>query len=294
MEPNRDLVGFQEAIGGDPSFPGSPTFVQGPAAGGQRFNKGKLRTDLVPPRAQEEYVKILTKGAEKYAERNWEDGMKWSTVLASLKRHLLAIERGEDYDKETGLLHAAHVMCNAAFLTEYYHTHPEFDDRPHKYLNHFKIGLDVDEVLADWLGNWTQLFNQDMPSSWRFDREIHDKFEQMKDDKDFWLNLPVKTSPDDLPFEPHCYITSRCVPQEWTEEWLDKNGFPVAPVYSVEFGASKVEAAKRSGIDVFVDDKFQNFVDLNKAGICTFLFDAPHNKRYNVGHKRISNFDRFK
>ena len=254
---------------------------------GLRFNEGKTRHDLIPQFAQEQYAKVLTKGSEKYAERNWELGMKWSKVTASLKRHTAAFERGEDFDKETGLLHTAHIMCNAAFLTEYYKIYPQGDDRPHEYLNRSKIGLDIDEVLADWVGHWTKYHGQEVPESWNFDRNIVDKFDRLKDDKDFWLSIPVKTKPSDIHFEPHCYITSRSIPIDWTIEWLDKNGFPTMPVYSIGFGESKVDVAKKSGIDIYVDDRYENFVELNNAGICTFLFDAPHNQRYEVGYKRI-------
>jgi 5'(3')-deoxyribonucleotidase len=254
---------------------------------GLRFNQGKTRHDLVPVFAQEQYARVLTKGSEKYAERNWEFGMRWSKVIASMKRHIQAFESGEDYDKETGLLHTAHIMCNAGFLTEYYKIYPQGDDRPHKYLKTPKIGLDIDEVLADWVGHWTKYHGQEVPEAWNFDRNIGEKFELLKDDKEFWLSIPVKTNPADIHFEPHCYITSRSIPKQWTEEWLDKNGFPTMPVHSVGLGESKIEVAKKSGIDIFVDDRYENFVELNNAGICTYLFDAPHNRRYNVGYKRI-------
>ena len=59
------------------------------------------------------------------------------------------------------------------------------------------------------------------------------------------------------------------------------------PVYSVGLSESKIDVAKRSGIDIFVDDRFENFVELNQAGICCYLFDASHNQRYEVGYKRI-------
>jgi 5'(3')-deoxyribonucleotidase len=254
---------------------------------GLRFNEGKTRHDLVPAFAQEQYAKVLTKGAEKYAERNWEKGMAWSKVIASLKRHIIAWEQGEDFDQETGVLHMAHVMCNAAFITEYYKIFPQGDDRPHNYLSPLKIGLDIDEVLADFIGHWTAHHKQEVPEIWNFDRNINEKFELLKHDKDFWLSIPVKTKPEDIHFEPHCYITSRNIPKEWTEEWLDKNGFPTMPVYSVGHDQSKVEVAKASGIDIFVDDRYENFVELNQNKICCFLFDAKHNQRYNVGYKRI-------
>ena len=94
----------------------------------------------------------------------------------------------------------------------------------------------------------------------------------------------------EIPFEPHCYITSRACPNGWTAEWLEKNGFPTRPVYTVGHDQSKVEVALKSGIKWFVDDRFENFVALNEAGICCFLWDAPHNQRYEVGFKRIYSF----
>jgi hypothetical protein len=96
---------------------------------GLRYNEGKLRYDLIPAKANEEYAKVLTKGLEKYPPNNWEKGMPWSEVIASAMRHLEAIRLGEDIDQESGLLHAAHLQCNAAMLTEYYYTKKDFDDR---------------------------------------------------------------------------------------------------------------------------------------------------------------------
>lgn len=257
---------------------------------GLRFNSGKLRYDLVHAWSHEQMVRVLTKGSIKYAERNWEKGMAWSNVISSLKRHLAAIEAGEDYDVETGELHAAHLACNAHFLTAYYKIFPQGDNRPHTYLQRPKIGLDIDEVLCDWVGAFTQKFGYAIPENWNFSYETYQHFQSMdvEEMNEFYLNLPAKISPSELPFEPHCYITSRSVPVELTKQWLQKNGFPTVKVYSVGFGVSKIDVAKESGIEIFVDDRYENFVELNNAGICTFLMDAPHNKRYNVGYKRIS------
>lgn len=257
---------------------------------GDRFNKGKTRYDLLEPFAVEQLAKVFTKGAEKYAPNNWLKGLPWMEVAASMKRHIAAFEKGEDFDEESGLLHIAHAAWNAMALISYYKHRPEFDNRLHGYLKRPRIGLDIDEVLADWVGHWiTRHGIEDRPECWNFDRDIHKKFEEMKDDKEFWVTLPVKTKPSDIPFEPTCYITSRSIPIEWTQEWLHRNKFPSAPVYTVDFEHSKVEVAKKAGIDWYVDDRYENFVELNNAGICTFLFDAPHNKRYNVGYKRIKN-----
>ena len=255
---------------------------------GLRFNEGKTRFDLCPPFAQEQYAKVLTQGAEKYGEHNWELGMAWSKVIASLERHLQAIKRGEDYDKESGLLHSAHVMCNAGFLTEYYKIFPKGDDRNHSYLKKPKIGLDIDEVLCDFVGGCMEKFPEmkDRSVYWN-DPHITQNWEEIVADKDFWLNLKPLVKHEDLGFEPHCYITSRSIPQEWTIEWLKKNGFPDVPVYSIARDQSKVDVALESGIEVLVDDKFSNFVELTEFGIFTYLFDAPHNRRYDVGFRRL-------
>lgn len=264
---------------------------------GLRFNNGKLRYDLVHPWAHERMVNVLTKGANKYAPRNWENGMAWSNVISSLKRHLAAIEQGEDYDPESNELHAAHIACNAHFLTAYYKIYPQGDDRPHSYLNCPKIGLDVDEVICDWLGEWCRYWNINLPDSWFFDRDIINKINTMAYNMqldDFYLNLKPLINPNDLPFEPYCYVTSRPVESSITEQWIDSNGFPSRPVITVPLGKSKVDVLKENNIDMFIDDRYENFVEINKSGICCFLMDMPHNRRYNVGYKRIYNFNDFK
>ena len=96
---------------------------------GLRHNSDKLRYDLIPPLANREYAKVWTQALNKYPEGNWEKGMPWTEVIASAMRHLEAIRLGEDIDAESGLLHAAHLQCNAAMLTEYYFTKQDFDNR---------------------------------------------------------------------------------------------------------------------------------------------------------------------
>ena len=93
-----------------------------------RTNENKLRYDLCPAIAQREYAKVWTEGLKKYPERNWEKGFTFSEVIASAMRHLEAMRLGEMIDAESGLLHSAHLMANAAMLTEFYFTHPELND----------------------------------------------------------------------------------------------------------------------------------------------------------------------
>ena len=186
--------------------------------GGFRLNKGKLSYDLVEPHAYRDFVEVLTDGANKYFDRNWENGLSWTSVLASLKRHIQAIELGEDYDPESGRLHIAHAACNVHFLNAFYYTFPQGDDRPKRYLKLPKIGLDIDGVLADWTTAWSELYPDVLsePNSWYLDRKVGKRFKQMLENNtlsDFYINnVKPLIMPVDLPFIPHCYITSIPVP----------------------------------------------------------------------------------
>lgn len=99
---------------------------------GSRKDSGKDPWDLAPWDAIGEVVKVLAFGAQKYAPRNWENGMAWSRCFASLQRHLTAWWQGEDRDPETGILHVAHVACNALFIVAYQLRGAGLDDRPSK------------------------------------------------------------------------------------------------------------------------------------------------------------------
>ncbi len=275
--------------------------------GGLRFNKGKLRYDLVEPRAHRDMVKVLTYGATKYFDRNWENGLSWTSVIGSLKRHLAAIELGEDYDYDpncencksgycedhSGELHIANLACNAHFLNAFYYTFPQGDDRPRKFLKLPKIGLDIDGVLADFTTSWNKVY-PDVPvdgSTWYCDRKIGERFKKMKETNIldiFYLGLNPLIKAKDLPFEPYCYITSRPITKEVTEQWLDNHNFPSKPVYSVDVRHTKVDVAKEAGIEIFIDDSFDNFVDLNNNGIFTYLYTATWNLKHDVGHMRLN------
>lgn len=86
---------------------------------GVRFDQGKLRFDLLPHDGISELARVYTKGAEKYADRNWEKGMHWSRVLGSLLRHTFKFMAGETHDPETGCHHMAMVAWNALALCVY-------------------------------------------------------------------------------------------------------------------------------------------------------------------------------
>lgn len=284
----------------------------------KRYNKGKLRYDLIPHEALKLLAEVYTKGAHKYTvyeddegneirgsdlpleeclgykikeagDNNWRLGQNWSGSMASVERHIAAWKAGEDMDDDLGTYHLANAAWGLFSILTYYKIYPHGDDRPLPRTP--RIGLDVDDVLADFTGEWSRKYDIPRPTSWKFDRNLYAAISEMSTNNElgnFFLSLPVLTPSDSLDFEPTCYITHRHPDSEGvTEEWLDKYGFPAAPVIRVD--GSKVQAAKDMELDIFVDDKYENFRELTDNGIFCYLYDRPHNRRYNIGHKRIYN-----
>ena len=100
---------------------------------GTKNDSNKLRFDLVPAIINKGLASVFTHGCIKYAERNWELGIKYSRVYAATRRHLEDWWGGEDHDKDSGLLHLWHAMwgCGAlAFYTVLGSKYKMFDDRP--------------------------------------------------------------------------------------------------------------------------------------------------------------------
>lgn len=106
---------------------------------GVKFDEGKERIELIAP----EYIfatsRILTFGAEKYEDRNWEKGMKWSRCFGAMMRHMWAWWGGKgpstksflfgELDSETGFSHLWHASCCLMFLVAYEERGVGEDDR---------------------------------------------------------------------------------------------------------------------------------------------------------------------
>lgn len=84
---------------------------------GFKLDSEKLRWDLLPITEIEEVVKILTFGAKKYADNNWQIVPNArERYYAALMRHVVLYRKGEQIDPESGVSHLAHAMCNMVFL----------------------------------------------------------------------------------------------------------------------------------------------------------------------------------
>lgn len=95
---------------------------------GTKFDQEKVRLDLVDAEAIEGLASVLTFGAQKYDAHNWRKGISNSRLVASLLRHLFAIQRGEYIDPESGLPHIDHVGCNWMFLSNNMKNRPDLND----------------------------------------------------------------------------------------------------------------------------------------------------------------------
>lgn len=84
---------------------------------GLKTDTGKPRWSLVPYDALLEIVKVLTFGATKYADNNWQhvDNHE-DRYFSAMLRHLTAWKNGQRTDDETGLSHLAHAGCCLLFL----------------------------------------------------------------------------------------------------------------------------------------------------------------------------------
>ena len=155
------------------------------------------------------------------------------------------------------------------------------------------IGLDIDGVLADFRTAWCEFYPDVAPNpdNYHFDDKILEKYEIMRKAgtlDNFFLSLKPLIKPEDIPFEPKCYITARPVETRISELWLNKNGFPKKKVYTVPTGTSKVDIAKEAGVELFIDDYYKNFIELNEEGIFTYLYTAPSNLKHDVGDMRLN------
>lgn len=77
------------------------------------FKDGKLRWDLLPLDLVEKVVEVYSFGARKYAPNSWQglpDG--YERYKAAFMRHVVAFEKGEAKDAESGLHHLAHAAWN--------------------------------------------------------------------------------------------------------------------------------------------------------------------------------------
>ena len=105
----------------------------------KKFDAGKVRMELIPPELLYAVGTVLTFGAEKYAARNWEQGMSWGRIFGACMRHMWSWWGGKgptsksflfgSLDEETKYSHLWHAGCCITFLIAYEEREIGEDDR---------------------------------------------------------------------------------------------------------------------------------------------------------------------
>ena len=86
------------------------------ADGGKKEDGNKTRYDLLPLAVLRGMAQVMTFGAAKYGQDNWQK-VELHRYIAALHRHLDAVLlEGEGLDKDTKLPHAYHFATNAIFI----------------------------------------------------------------------------------------------------------------------------------------------------------------------------------
>lgn len=86
---------------------------------GIKYDIAKPMMDLIPPVMELEVAHVLSFGAQKYGPENWRQVPDLRRrYIAAAKRHINALQQGEERDPESGLHHAAHAVCCLMFLGE--------------------------------------------------------------------------------------------------------------------------------------------------------------------------------
>ena len=101
------------------------------------------RFDLLPFDALWAVARVFGIGARKYAERNWERGLKYTQVAGARDRHNALYAAGQERDEESGELHLAHAAWHAIVLLALHLRGKLEDDRGGEY-----FALDTMEAEA--------------------------------------------------------------------------------------------------------------------------------------------------
>jgi hypothetical protein len=130
---HMDECNFVDKVYGTPmqaDAPAAPPAVAASAVG-RKESEGKLQWSLVPWGSVEEVVKVLMFGAAKYAPDNWQRVQPARKLyFEAAMRHLVAWQRGEEKDGESGLPHLAHAACDILFLLWFKEFPPAADSQP--------------------------------------------------------------------------------------------------------------------------------------------------------------------
>ena len=148
----------------------------------------------------------------------------------------------------------------------------------------YKIALDVDGILANFYLAVCRRF--DMPyksiEQWHLNWLTPEMFKLVREDDNFWKQLPVLSPPESITFDFDCYMTAVPTRQLKSREfWLEHYGFPTKPVI---ISHNKAEDCLKHGIDVLIDDKPKTIGEVADVGLTAIRFIPPYFKETLTAH----------
>jgi len=172
----------------------------------------------------------------------------------------------------------------------------------------YQIVLDVDGTIAGFASAFVEKAEEmglEFPRhytqwrSWSFEGKKHTSFSkvwpEITESEDFWLRRIDPLQKAHVPYDVGAYVSARSqAPEGATEKWIQKHGFPSAPVVVVERSSEKPEVLREIGADVYVDDKVATVEKLHEMYTpyndipLAILITTPANSRHS--NQPASNF----
>jgi len=138
--------------------------------------------------------------------------------------------------------------------------------KPWKSIWEIGVYYDVDGVLNNF---WKAICKEaGLPiqfiTTWDCDEQWYkDTWLRIKDDYDFWANLPLLNPPEMINTQVAGYMTSLPPRMELARmHCLEKNKFPKAPLIVTH---NKLKTCLEVGADLLIDDKNSTVMEINKA-----------------------------
>lgn len=131
------------------------------------------------------------------------------------------------------------------------------------------VTLDVDGILANFYLAACRRFDLPYNVVTQFYMEGL-KWDEIKDDYEFWNTLPTLSPPEAITFDFNKYLTS--IPDGMEQariDWLSKNGYPDVPMTASH---NKAAHCKKHGIDVLIDDKPKTIRECKELGVFAIQF----------------------
>lgn len=149
--------------------------------------------------------------------------------------------------------------------------------------SNLRIALDLDDTIFIWRQSHEEYFHCKISKC--DPKKITLQVNSLKDNEEFWSNLPLLERPD---FIPELYCTKRVNSAKFTVNCLDKYKLPIRPIVQF-YNQSDNKADGLVGVaDVLIDDSWYNVQQCLEAGFPALLITRPHNKwvktKYRVSH----------